>query len=500
MPPAWTFEAPANLWQYLGERPASPFTPFRAQAELFSRVKIPWPGFVHWQNHPKYYKDDFPPQISGDSQVEQREDGLYLPYPQIYPLNMGRRFSKTTMGEKFLWQGMFAGDDFFGPPTVRVTADTEEHAHKVWDRFTRHLLNTELKGWLDNYNRDRELITFKNGATAQLLSGNNPDTLAGDGVTLWIIDEMQATEFSQAAWDSLFPSISERNGVIVALGVAQNNGPYRTISFLGKDRSYPEFYTMNMPTRANPFVPQRMIDFALRTLGPTRFAQLYLAKWTGELGAIFRNVRGSINNKRINLAEAGHYFTEPYHDSREYVGGLDLGHYSDWTIASIWRPNGELVGWDRFNEIDWELQKGRVMLLDKEYGGGNLGRVKWNLDSTGAGDPVFEDWSRTGMSITGTTIGGNAKKRFLIDDWAIRMGAGHASYPDISEFVMEHENYEATRTPSGIVQYGAPNGMHDDWVISAALAAKLMPMHNAPASDPEDETQNFTQDAEWDKM
>lgn len=495
------FVAPVNLWQYLGERPNTPFVPFQAQAELFARVKIPWPGMVRWQDHPKYRRLSAPPTLGPEYGFEERRDGLYVPYPQIHALNMGRRFGKTTMGEKFIWQGLFSGDDMFGPPNVRLTADTEEHAHKIWDRFIRHLTGTDLKGWIDTYSRERELVTLKNGATAQMLSGNNPDTLAGDSVSLWIIDEMQAREFTQAAWDSLFPSISERNGVIVALGVAENSGPYRTISFWGRDNAYPEFYTMNAPTRANPFIPQRMIDFALRTLGPTKFKQLYLAQWVGELGAVFRNVRGNINHKRIQFDERGWYFTEPPRPYRDYYGGLDLGHLSDWSVPSIWRPDGELIAWQRFNE-DWELQKARTLQMDEVYGLGKRGQVQWMMDSTGIGEPVFDNWTRAGLNAQAFQISGNVKKRMLVDSWAIRMGAGHTNYPEIPEFIQEHENFEATKTASGIIQYSAPPGMHDDWVMSAALANQLLPPHDLVAEDPSvaDAEGVLRQDAAWDKM
>jgi hypothetical protein len=494
-------EAPGNLWQYLGERKNTPFVPFTAQAEVFQRVKIPWPGMVPWQEHPKYSRLPQLPQLGPEYPVERRASGIYVPYPQIHALNMGRRFGKTTIGEKMLWQGLFAPEDFFGPPVVRMTADTEEHARKIWDRFIRHLMNTDLKGFLDDYKRDRELVILKNGASAQLLSGNNPDTLAGDGVTLWIIDEMQASEFTQAAWDSLFPSISERNGIIVALGVAQNSGPYRTISFWGRDNAYPEFYTMNMPTRANPFVPQRMIDFAYRTLGPTKFAQLYLAKWVGELGQLFRNVRGNINHKQIFQHEKGWWYTEPPREGREYLYGVDLGNLSDWTVVSIWRPTGELVAWDRYNETGWEVNKMRAAELVQYYGLGKLGGPSGMVDSTGLGEPVYDDMVRKGFNVQAYQIGTNVKKRVLVDDWIIRMGAGHTSYPEIPEFIQEHENFEATKTPGGVIQYSAPPGQNDDWVTSAALANRLMPIHNLPPQDPsEDTTTLYVQEAEWDRM
>src|SRR5262245_51323207 len=108
---------------------------------------------------------------------------------------------------------------------------------------------------------------------------------------------------------------------------------------------------------------------------------------------------------------------------------------------------------------------------------------------------------RSGLNLQGYQISGNVKKRMLVDSWAIRMGSGHASYPEIPEFIEEHENYEATKSPGGIIQYSAPPGLHDDWVMSAALANQLLPPHDVPAQDPTEVGDGvFVQDAAWDKM
>jgi hypothetical protein len=494
---AATFEVPANLWQYLGERKDEPFVPFEEQARIFSRVRIPWPGFVHWKSHPKYVNDPLPPALEGEAQFEQRPDGLYLPYPTVHALNCGRRFSKTTLGEKFLWQGVTAPDDKFGPPTVRMTADTEEHAFKVWDRFIRHLTNTPLRGLVDHYWRDRELVQLKNGATAQLISGNNPDALAGDGVTLWVIDEMQATQFTMRAWENLFPSTSERDGVIVGLGVCENAGPYRMISFWGADKGKPEFYTHKAPTAANPFVPRWRIALAQRTMSPAKFEQLFLAKWTNELGAVFRNVEGCINGKTILRHEKGWYFTEPPRANREYVAGFDLGRKKDWSVLGIWRPDGELVAWDRMSLLDWELQKGRASELLKHYGLGKLGEIATGVDSTGMGGDVFcQDLSRAGITVIEVNLGTNQKKNQCVDSWALRLGAGCASYPRIGELVEEHQQFEATSTETGVIRYAAPQGAHDDWVMQCAIANTLLPAHNAPAPEPPREGED-RQHAPW---
>lgn len=499
--PAPTVAAPGNLWQFLGERADTPFQPFQAQAEVFSQVRIPWPGFVRWQDHPKYAHNAYPPVLADAGQFERRPDGLYIPYPTVHALNCGRRFGKTTIGEKVLWQGLLAPDDPFGPPVVRMTADTEEHARKIWDRFIRHLTNTPLRGLLDTYSRDRELVILKNGASAQMISANNPDALSGDGVTLWVIDEMQATQFTQAAWDNLFPSTAERNGVIVALGVCENAGPYRMLSFWGKDTGRPEFHTVSFPTASNPFVPRWRIDLAARTLAPTKFKQLYLAQWVGELGQLFRGIEACTNQRPVQQHEQGWSYSVPPQPNRDYYAGIDLGHLSDWTVVSVWRPDGELVAWDRFSVVDWEVQKQRARALLTAYGLGNPAAVTAVMDSTGIGDPIYEDWARSGLSIIPFQIGTNAKKRALVDSLVLRVGAGAASFPRVPELIDELTHFEATRSEAGVIQYSAPGGMHDDWVLSAALANHVLPAHNLPAHHPEDNPDDLQrQVASWESI
>lgn len=233
--------APGALWKFLGERKGEPFRPFPAQAEALSLIRTPWPGM--------------------------KPDGG--PYPTIFGVCCGRRFGKTTLAEKILWQGLIAPDDAFGPPTVRLTADTEEHGHKVWDRFTYHLMNTDLKALLREWNKDRNLVTLLNGATAQLISANNPAALSGDAVTLWVVDESQ--ELTYEAWNNLYPSTADRDGVIVLVGVAENDGPFREICWKGASEDHPDYMRLSYPTAANPFVPRRRIELAASEMDPSRF-------------------------------------------------------------------------------------------------------------------------------------------------------------------------------------------------------------------------------------
>lgn len=449
---AATHMAPTGLWQFLGNSKEHPFQPFAAQAEILSLVKVPHPGI--------------------------QRDGT--PYPRIWGINCGRRFGKTTVGHVLLWQALVTPPDFFGPPTVRMTADTEEHAQKVWRKFVWTFQNTPLNTLVDKYDKEHELVTFKTGATAQMLSANNPQALSGDGVTFWLVDEAQF--LSDASWENLFPSISERSGVIVMLGVSEGEGPFREICFKGTTKDdkgrpvYPEFKRLSYPTAANPYVPRSMIEFAQRTLPPHKFRQLYMAQWVSDVGQILRNIEAGITEDPILEAPEGYGYVRPFHHGHDYYGGLDLARLQDYTVYSIWDRQGHLVAWDQFNLVGWEAQKHRAAMLSRIYG-----HPPTVVDTTGIGDPIFDDLARLGMNVQPYAINSNAAKRILVDELSIRVGATQLHYPRIQALLEQFQRYEAKRSPTGTqIVYGAPSGAHDDWVMSSALAMQIMPRPYTP--------------------
>jgi len=50
------------------------------------------------------------------------------------------------------------------------------------------------------------------------------------------------------------------------------------------------------------------------------------------------------------------------------------------------------------------------------------------------------------------------------------LGRGPIAIPKEPVLISELEAFEATKTPSGLIRYAAPEGMHDDTVMALALA------------------------------
>jgi len=91
------------------------------------------------------------------------------------------------------------------------------------------------------------------------------------------------------------------------------------------------------------------------------------------------------------------------------------------------------------------------------------------VDSTGVGDPIFEQLRMGGIPVEGFKITAQSKEA-LINKLAIAIEHQELTLMDIPEQTNELIAYEYDVTPSGHVTMNAPSGMHDDIVIALALA------------------------------
>lgn len=429
-----------RFMDFLGDSPGQPRILFPSQQSVYDEIVLPWPG---------------------------PESNL----PRIFGLCCGRRWGKTIMDETLIWKGLLAPNDKYGrPPVVQVTADTEDHIMKVWRPFISHIQNSELSALIANYDREFEIVTLHTGATAQMLSSYNPQAMASSGVTLWVVDEAQY--ISQAAYDNMRPTISDRGGTIVMTGVAQGEGPFKMVCARGDDPLRTEYRHLTRPTASNPFIDPSEIEAAKKDLNPYLFAQLYLAEWQSELGKVFWNVQGCIDDRPATRHAKGWGYTELPKPGHIYYGGLDLARLQDYTVYTIWDRNDRLVAWDRYNMVSWELQRSRIMEFSAFFG-----HPLTVVDSTGLGDPVFESLLERGFNGMEYKISSNQARRQLIDELAVRIGAGELRYPRIQTFINELSRMEAKAPENGgtLIKYVSPSDEHDDWVISAALAQQVIP-------------------------
>lgn len=132
-----------------------------------------------------------------------------------------------------------------------------------------------------------------------------------------------------------------------------------------------------------------------------------------------------------------------------------------------------LVAFDRFNQIDYTFQLIRLANLAQKY------KASIIMDSTGVGDPLFEQVKKLGYSVEGFNFT-NTSKQQLIENLSVFLEQQRISFPYIPELIHELELFQYELTRAGNVRYSAPQGYHDDCVMSLALACWKLQKKNIP--------------------
>lgn len=274
----------------------------------------------------------------------------------------------------------------------------------------------------------------------------NVNSLLGEEINLAIFDE--ASRFS--------PDIYER---YIAARLASRQGKLFSISTpFGKNWFFKNHLkadaSFNFTTLDNPYFPKEEWESAKKRLPEQVFKQEYEASFLDDAASVFRGVKDIISDDCLRDAEDHRYFL-----------GVDLGKHEDFTVLTVLdKYTHKVVYHDRFRKIDWNLQKERIIATAKTY---NNARII--IDSTGLGDPISDDLKHHGLLVDDFKISGKSKQQ-LIDKLSIFIQQKGIEIPPINVLVSELESYGYQLTDAGNVRYSAPQGMHDDCVISLALA------------------------------
>ena len=210
-------------------------------------------------------------------------------------------------------------------------------------------------------------------------------------------------------------------------------------------------------SKENPYFEEAEWERAKKTLPELIFKQEYMAEFLEGAASVFRKIRDCIDGQ-----------LEEYDSSHQYLLGVDLGRYHDFTVICVVdATTRHLVYFDRFNQVDWELQKKRISTVANQYGHCQI----W-IDATSitVGDAYVQQLSDAGYYVSGYKIGGNIAKRQLVEKLSILIDQKKISFPEIDVLIDELETFAYELSPSGVIRYQAPEGMYDDCVIALALA------------------------------
>jgi len=222
----------------------------------------------------------------------------------------------------------------------------------------------------------------------------------------------------------------------------------------GQDANESAWASWQRPTSENPYIDLLEIEQAARDLPERIFQQEYLAEFMDDAGGVFRRVMAA-----ATLDE------QPYNAAHEYIIGVDWGKQNDFTVLSVIDTNTrQQVYMDRFNQIDYRIQRERLMALVERY----HPRVVV-AESNSMGEPIIDELRHEELPMR-SFVTTSASKAQIIEGLALAFETGAISILNDPTQIGELQAYEMTRLPSGGLRYHHPDGMHDDSVMALAIA------------------------------
>ena len=185
------------------------------------------------------------------------------------------------------------------------------------------------------------------------------------------------------------------------------------------------------------------------------FHQEILAHFIESDGAVFRRVMECVGAPVLEKGEPG----------RQYVMGVDWGKMNDFTVLTVIDlMSTKVVHIDRFSEIDYIFQRGRLKNLWEKFN-----RCAVVAEENSMGMPVIEELRREGIGVQAFHTS-NASKANIIESLALAFERGEIRIPRNDVLIGELLAFEGNKLASGMTRYAAPENMHDDMVMSLALA------------------------------
>lgn len=291
-------------------------------------------------------------------------------------------------------------------------------------------------------NKSELSIKFPNDGSVEFFTGERLDNLRGRKFHLVVIDEASFIPNLEDGWlNSIRPTLTDYKGRALFISTPKGKNFFYSLYLKSGE---PDWESFKFTTYDNPYIDKGEIDDARLQLPEVVFEQEYMAN-PAENAA---NPFGSTYIRQCTF-EVSHELPIAF--------GIDLAKSVDWTVIIGLDRNGSVCHFERFQK-DWRQTKQVINLLP---------RVPILMDSTGVGDPIFEDLQRDGLNVQGYKFTSGSKQQ-LMEGLVSAIHQRKIAFPE-GPITQELEVFEYQYTAFG-VKYSAPQGFHDDCVMALGLA------------------------------
>ena len=360
-------------------------------------------------------------------------------------VDVGRRAGKTALGL----------DLCVTPESLPYPVGWFSPTYKMLLEVWREAVRT-FAPILSRRNIQERRLEFITGGLLEFWSLDNPDVARGRKYRRVIIDEAAMVPSLMDVWQyALRPTLADYQGDAWFLSTPKGRNAFWQMWQWGQDAAMPEWASWQMPSSVNPTLAPSELDEMRRTMPERTYQQEILASFVEDGGGVFRRVQDAAVAEPVDVRRG----------DRTYIAGLDWALSYDFTVLTIIDANTrEVVYLDRYNGVDYSMQRQRIKAACDRFGVAGI-----VAESNAMGKPNNDELRRMGLPVRDFTTT-NSTKADIIESLAAAFEQGNIRILNDATLIAELQAYEVQRLPSGMVRYTAPDGLHDDCVVSLALA------------------------------
>ena len=353
--------------------------------------------------------------------------------------------SKTVLNQQIAKTQLKKGVYLYVLPTYRQSKSV------IWDELIRVHVPMEI---VEKKNDSELAIYYKNGSIQRFVGCEDIDKHRGINPIDVVFDEY--SEMREEMWTAIIQPVLRENGG-TATFIFTPKGKNHAWKLLEQAKERSDWFVSVKTVEDTKALPDAEIIAAKRETPEALFRQEYLCSFEEGAGSFFRGVRSCVDTSPEGRNEPRTGF--------RYRLGIDLGKHLDFTcLAPFCLNDFRIMPIERFNQMDWNVQKQRIIT---EY-------KKWNaedavIDSTGLGDPITDDLALAGLNMRPFKFTEGSREQLLrhlsllIEQKAIKL-------PDDPILLSELESMRYVLGANGKVKIQVPDGLHDDCIMSLALA------------------------------
>lgn len=362
----------------------------------------------------------------------------------------GRRGGKT-MGES-----MLATRKFLEGRRILYAAPKQDQTDWFWD-YCKGFLQVGISENIIYKNETKRLLSFGE-ARIRAKTAWDADGLRGDYADLLILDEYAL--MNPNTWEEVgVPMLLDNDGDAIFSSTPKRHNHFFKLYQKAIESVNGRWAAWHFTSHDNPHLSKGALEEITSDMTENGYRQEILAEFLESEGMVFRNIQACMNAKKSSPDD---------HKGHILVMGVDWGKHQDFTALSVGCRNCQQeVAIDRFNQIDYTFQRGRLRTLYD----------KWNVsnvlaESNAMGEPIIDQLRTEGINVHGFQTTAITKPQ-MITNLALIFERQEFQFIDDPVWTGELESYEQkVSANTGRSTYSAPEGMNDDTVIARALMAQ----------------------------